>query len=193
MGRRFSLVAIGALTALLAPGVASRASATTIPYAVTVQVTSAPLAPGSYGSNPWSFGSLPSTFSGTFDADDTVTGPISNLVLIVGGLNLATNFPMEAVNFFDPATLTLMLGLFDASGDESFVGLNSTFAGGQPPNYATGIENNVFGTLDPYSGYTQNWVGTFSVTAVPEPATLALLGTGLLSVIALRRRRQTNA
>jgi hypothetical protein len=155
-----------------------------VTYEITVDVTSAPNAPGSFPSNQWSFSSLPSVSVGTFQASDSFPGQISNLHLTVGGLDIATSHSFVDGSFFDPSTLTLQYGANDPTGEESFVLFNASFSDNQPSNYVAAIQNtNSFdiGPPDPYSpAFTQNWAGTFSISvAVPEPGSLTMLGLGL--------------
>lgn len=165
----------------------AQVQAAIVSYSISVQVTTAPNAPGAY--IPWSFASLPSTFVGTFDADDTVAGPISNLSLSIGGVDVAAAHPIVFDNNFDPATRTLTWAAIDPSTFLSAVALGSF--GGAPSNYTAGIDSTLTGPFDPYYGSTQNWGGTFTVNQVPEPSTLAICGIGACAagIRSARRRR----
>ena len=126
-----------------------------IQYTISVNVTAAD---GSQENVPWAFSSVPATFSGTFDADDTVTGSISNFALTVGGLDIATSHADSAANIFDPTSLSLDWGGFNSS-DHSFVGFGNLpgfydFDEDPPENYVVAIEQNEFPPLDPFLGYT---------------------------------------
>ena len=173
-----------------------------IQYTISVNVTDADESPGYV---PWAFSSVPATFSGTFDADDTVTGSISNFALTVGGLDIATSHPdsEEAENNFDPTSLLLDWGSYNTPVN-SFVGFGDLadvgfIEGASPPvNYVVAIEDNDDLPLDPFYNYTQNWVGTYSIApstaVVPEPSSIAMFGIGALSLFGYsRRRRQTSA
>jgi hypothetical protein len=169
-------------------------------YEITVNVTTAPNAPGSFPTNQWSFGSLPSVAVGTFEADNAFAGQISNLQLTVGGLDIATSHSFVVGSFFDPVTLTLQYGAYDPTALESFVGFNVSYSGNQPSNYVAAIQNtdsSVIGPPDPYSPqYTQNWAGTFSISpvpAVPEPGSLTLLGLASLGAFGWMKARQVKA
>ena len=166
----------------------AQVQAAIVSYSISVKVTAAPNAPGAYV--PWSFTSLPSTFVGTFDADDTVAGAITNLSLSIGGIDIFATHPLVLVNSFDPATRTLNWISIDPSSSLSAVSLGSGF-GVTPSNYAVGIDSTFAGPEDPYLGNTQNWVGTFTVNPVPEPSTLAICGIGACAagIRSARRRR----
>lgn len=167
-------------------------SAALMEYTITVEVTAAGFVPGSYPSNPWSFGSVPATFVGTFDADDTAIGPVSNMALTIGGLDIAATHTVPYPSMFDPNTLLLRWVQTDPIA-ASFV-VFGAIAPSIPVNYAVAIEGTSSAPFDPYLGATQNWVGTYSVapSAVPEPASVTLVGLGAFGLIAgaIRRRRQ---
>ena len=183
---KLKVAAIVVSMALVASGTAN---ATLITYDIDVTVASDPNTPGSFASNPWSFGSLPGVFSGTFTADDTVAGLISNLNLIIGGLDIATSHPNVFVNSFDPGSLLLTYGALDTLASESFVGFGNLVGFGSPTNYAVAVQNSLSAPIDPFYSSTQNWVGTLGITPtnVPEPTTLDLFAVGLAG-FGIRRR-----
>ena len=89
----------GALVAALCIPI-SPATATPISWNIEVTVNTAP---GGLGFGPaFTFGTLPESFSGTFTADDTLSGPISNLSLTVGGVDIPSAFPIPFTNSFNP-------------------------------------------------------------------------------------------
>ena len=191
--------------AVLVVAPTGQVQAAIIQYTISVHVTAADASPGSFVS--WAFSGVPATFSGTFDADDTVTGSISNFALTVGGLDIATSHPdsEEAENNFDPTSLLLDWGSYNTPVN-SFVGFGDLadvgfIEGASPPvNYVVAIEDNDDLPLDPFYNYTQNWVGTYSITGggaggepIPEPGTLALLGLGAAAAGLAKRRRQKRA
>jgi hypothetical protein len=166
-----------------------------VQYTLTLNVTAADAAPGSFASNPWFFGATPAIFIGTFDADDTVAGAISNFNMTVGGMDLALSHPGTSDNFFDPGTLELVWLQYDPSLGESAVGFGTTpFSGGAPANYAVAIENSGTGPIDPFYGFTQNWVGTFSVapSGVPEPSMVAVFCLGAIGMMTGKYRSRAN-
>ncbi len=153
-------------------------------YLLEVTVTSAPNAPGTYIDNPWNFGSLPLVFQGTFTADNAVSGSISNLQLVIGGIDVAATHTYAAASDFNPATLALKM-LLQSLDSAVLLGSVGTF--GAPANYAVAVQAGNLAPVDPYYSNTQNWVGTFSVTAIPEPAAMLLTAAGTLAVLVRRR------
>jgi len=159
-------------------------------YTITVNVSADGFSPGSFADNQWSFPSgVPATFVGTFEADNSAVGAISDLSLVIGGLNLASSNPAVAENSFNPFTDQLTWEGYDVNYANSLVTL-----GVINPIYAVAIQNSNMNPLDPYYGDTQNWVGTFSVapgspSSVPDGgATVVMLGSVLAGLGVLRRR-----
>lgn len=188
--KRYKLSQLVALLAVLI-ATAGQVQAAVVSYSISVEVTAAPNAPGL--NFPWSFTSLPSTFVGTFDADNTVAGAISNLSLSIGGIDIVASHTIVIENSFDPTTRTLTWAATDP-GNNSGVVLGS-YLGVAPLDYAVGVEDTPTGPYDPYYGLTQNWVGTFTInpsSPVPEPSTLAVFGIGVCAagIRSARRRRR---
>lgn len=185
------LLATLAVVVLTLPAISN---ANVIQYDIVVTVTAAPNAPGSFPSNQWVFPNppgLPTTYLGTFDADDaSVGGQISNLMLTIGGLDIASTHPVVTDNSFDPVQLLLDYIAYDKSGQESSVIFGAPPA---PSNYTAAIQNNAVPPGDPYYAFSQNWVGTVAITPstfpVPEPTTFALLGVAFAGLGFARRRK----
>jgi hypothetical protein len=169
--RKFGFCSLLTLLALFASGTANAKTET---YTIDVTVTGSPYGGEDSYVKQWSFCCTPETYSGWFTADDTIAGPISNLHLIIGGVDLAKNFSISA-SYFDPSSLELSLAATDSIYGNS-TAPNSLILFGNfslPPapksttsNYVAAVEpNHEYGTLDAVYGVTQNWFGTLIVTA----------------------------
>jgi PEP-CTERM motif len=116
------------------------------------------------------------SFSITSGAGDTGTnflsGSFSDIVLGVGPSGvLAAGAP--------PDTISFTSDVIDLLAPPSAIALS--FAGLAP---AFSIDNTTI------ASFTSSVSGTFSASAVPEPATLAMLGVGMLGLTMVRRRHR---
>jgi uncharacterized protein (TIGR03118 family) len=125
---------------------------------------------GSQLAAPWGIALAPAGF-GPFGGD-----------LLVGNFS----FLNSEINAFDPTTGAL-LGMIPVDP-----GAGNTPGGLWSLNFGIGGMNGDPNTLyitDGIDGETHGLFAALSVAAAPEPSTLALLGAGVLSLCALRRRR----
>jgi hypothetical protein len=125
------------------------------------------------------FGSIAFNLGGTlymsFATLDPSTGNIINISLKT--LNPATGAVLSSVSTVD------FFGALGIRSDGVIFGGTGDSAGLFTINPNTGAE-----TLIGSTG--QNFVGDLAFTTVPEPSTLLLLGTGLSSLVAMRRKRR---
>lgn len=161
-----------ALAAFFAPLWSGTANAKIIKYNIDVTVENMEPWP-SFGVE-WSIPFTPITYQGTFTADDTVAGEISNLNLTIGGVDIASNFLFVDINSFDPGTFKLN---YNALSDFAPTALSF---------YSDGLA-----IADDFDLGLPYWTGTFSITeaAVPEPSAVMLMGIGALGVGYIKRRR----
>ena len=169
--RRSGFCSILTLLALLTSGTANAKSEI---YRIDVTITRSPNQDGDNSTQQWQLRSTPETYSGCFTADDTIAGPISNLHLVIGGIDIAKNFVFKD-SYFDPASRELNLAATDAVPDNSTAPNAMVLFGNyslpqaansQTTNYAAALEpNKQEGTLDTYYGVAQNWSGRLIITA----------------------------
>lgn len=176
-------------------GYPTLASATTIQYTITLDVTNVSGFVNAFLPAPYSFPAVPATFVGTFDADNTAAGAVSNFQLVVGGLDIATTYDKTFLcapcGTFDPITRTLQ---YDFPGRETDV-LFGRFGGPisgrvSPADYAVAIENDITTPPlgDPFLDFVYDWSGTYGIVPTAEPSTAMLIAAGLLFVFVIRAR-----
>ncbi|NTW54222.1 MAG: hypothetical protein HGB15_05600 [Chlorobaculum sp.] len=172
--RKSGILLFLTLLAQLTSGTANAKSET---YKIDVTVAYTPHAHGAISAKQWKLRSKPVTYSGWFTADDTIAGPISDLHLVIAGVDIAKNFSFTN-SYFDPSSLELSLAAADAVSDHSTAPNALVLFGNyslppasnsQTTNYVAALEpNSQDGTLDTYYGVNQNWSGTLIITAFTD-------------------------
>lgn len=132
---------------------------------------------------------------------------VTQISVSLGGTYIFNTVPVPPTSGFDTFILLYQSSFNPASGLTNLIALNDDFGGlgvasqfsvtlSAGVNYFfvnTGFDNNDFGAfLSTITGPGVITIGG-QAQAIPEPATMALLGTGLFGMYAARRRQKQNA
>jgi hypothetical protein len=160
-----------------------------------------------YGSGPNVGTGIGSTFTGellwssTLINDSATTGPVTAGSLITAGWTVGDTYTFATPNgIIAPGYITAPqnLNITAAVGTSlyfevvAFTGASYATAGGYAGHSATFTGTLVTGITSPSGNQLNNLTpfSVYSVTAVPEPTTLALAGLGgLASLVAIRRKK----